>query len=103
MLLRHVAQPHRPFEHETGEAGPQHRVDPMMCRLVGRRDSEHHHHGDAGCNGDMGRCRHVAAGGGGGEMCQGEARQGKLIAGCASADPPKNRCCPVFPDGAVSP
>ena len=35
-LPRHMAQPHQPFEHEIDEARPQHRVDPVVRRLVGR-------------------------------------------------------------------
>jgi len=65
-----VAQPHHPFEYEVGETAPQHRIDPVMRRLIGRGDRQHHHHADADDHRDIGRVGHVAAGRCGDEMGQ---------------------------------
>ena len=65
-----MAQPHQPFEHEIDEACPQHRVDPVLRRLVGRGHREHHHRGDADRHRGIGRLGHVAAGRLGDELSQ---------------------------------
>ena len=65
-----VAKPDHPFEHEEGQARPQHRIDPVMRRLIGRIDREQDHHDDAGRHRDIGRLGHVAAG-----RCGHELRQ----------------------------